>query len=68
MAADEGMRNVVKRGQAKTYDAWAHSVHVEAKGLRPGHEYWYRFEAAGHVSPVGRTRTAPAPGSSRRRV
>ena len=60
VAVDEGMRFVVKRGQATTYDAWAHSVHVEAKGLRPGHEYWYRFEVAGHVSPVGRTRTAPA--------
>ena len=64
MATDERMRNVVKKGKAKTYDAWAHSVHVEAKGLKPGREYFYRFEAAGHVSPVGRTRTAPAPGSS----
>ena len=54
----------MKRGQATTYAAWAHSVHVEAKGLQPGHEYWYRFEVAGHVSPVGRTRTAPAPWSS----
>ena len=64
VAVDEGMRFVVKRGQAMTKAAWAHSVHVEAKGLRPGHEYWYRFEVAGHVSPVGRTRTAPAPWSS----
>ncbi len=64
VATDEGMRQVVKKGKAKTYDAWAHSVHVEAKGLQPGREYFYRFEAAGHVSPVGRTRTAPAPGSS----
>ena len=64
VAVDEGMRFVVRRGRATTYDAWAHSVHVEAKGLRPGHEYWYRFEVAGHVSPVGRTRTAPAPWDS----
>ena len=27
---------VVTRGQATTYAAWAHSVHVDAKGLRPG--------------------------------
>ena len=41
----------------------AHSVHVELTGLRPGAEYFYRFRTGGHVSPAGRTRTAPAPGS-----
>ena len=30
-------------------------------GLSPGREYFYRFRTAGHLSPVGRTRTAPAP-------
>ena len=30
-------------------------------GLRPGRPYWYRFTANGQASPVGRTRTAPAP-------
>jgi alkaline phosphatase D len=44
--------------------AWAHSVHVEVDGLAPGGEYHYRFRAEGHVSPAGRTRTAPAAGSS----
>ena len=39
----------------------AHSVHVELTGLRPGREYFYRFRAAGYLSPIGRTRTAPAP-------
>ena len=37
-------------------------MHVEARGLEPGREYWYRFEAGGHVSPIARTKTAPAPG------
>ena len=41
----------------------AHSVHVELAGLQPGREYFYRFRAERHVSPVGRTRTAPAPWS-----
>jgi alkaline phosphatase D len=38
----------------------AHSVHVVAGGLAADAEYYYRFRAQGHVSPVGRTRTAPA--------
>ena len=41
-----------------------HSVHVEVDGLRPGWWYWYRFRAGGHMSPVGRTRTAPVMGAS----
>ena len=64
VATDEAMTQVVRSGEVTTYAAWAHSVHVDASGLLPGGEYWYRFEAAGHVSPVGRTRTAPAPGAA----
>ncbi|MEJ7719302.1 MAG: alkaline phosphatase D family protein [Ilumatobacteraceae bacterium] len=40
-----------------------HSVHVEVGGLRPGAWYWYRFRTMREVSPVGRTRTAPAVGA-----
>jgi alkaline phosphatase D len=64
VASDERMRRVVARGTTATFEAWAHSVHVEPRGLRPGREYWFRFEAEGHLSPVGRTRTAPAPGAA----
>jgi alkaline phosphatase D len=39
----------------------AHSVHAEPAALDPGRWYWYRFEALGQRSTVGRTRTAPAP-------
>jgi alkaline phosphatase D len=39
----------------------ADSVHVLVEGLQPGLAYHYRFEAGGQRSPVGRTRTAPAP-------
>ncbi len=42
---------------------FAHSVHVECRGLEPGREYWYRFIAGGEASPIGRLRTAPAPGA-----
>ena len=50
---------VVQRGTVVARAAWAHSVHVEVSGLEPARWYFYRFMAAGEVSPVGRTRTAP---------
>ncbi|MGR7003479.1 alkaline phosphatase D family protein [Yinghuangia aomiensis] len=37
-----------------------HTVNVDVRGLRPGTAYFYRFRAGRAVSPVGRTRTAPA--------
>ncbi|GAA2587333.1 alkaline phosphatase D family protein [Actinomadura fulvescens] len=59
IASDERFRRIVRRGVAAARPESAHSVHVELNGLRPGREYWYRFRVAGHVSPVGLTRTAP---------
>src|SRR5262249_14217147 len=32
----------------------------EPTGLEPGREYWYRFRIDGNISPIGRTKTAPA--------
>ncbi|WP_406078667.1 alkaline phosphatase D family protein [Micromonospora sp. NBC_00858] len=61
LAADERFRHVLRRGVAVARTRSAHSVHVELAGLLPGREYFYRFRAERHLSPVGRTRTAPAP-------
>jgi alkaline phosphatase D len=63
VAADEGFTRIAQRGTTTAVPESAHSVHVELAGLRPGADYFYRFRAAGHLSPSGRTRTAPAPGS-----
>jgi alkaline phosphatase D len=60
VATDEGMTHVVREGVATASKEWGHSVHVEVQGLQPNRTYWYRFEAVGEISPVGRTRTAPA--------
>ena len=60
IAADESMRKIVLSGAAEARPEWAHSVHVEPRGLGPDRWYWYRFLAGDAVSPVGRTRTAPA--------
>ncbi len=53
----------VRRGVVRAAPRTAHAVHVEVEGLRPGREYWYRFRLGRHLSPTGRTRTAPAPGT-----
>jgi alkaline phosphatase D len=60
VASDEPMTRVVRRGSVSAVPEWAHSVHVEVDGLEPARWYWYRFRAGRAVSPVGRTRTAPA--------
>ena len=60
IAEDKGMRRVIGSGQTIAEARWAHSVHVEAGGLRPGRPYWYRFTVRGKASPIARTRTAPA--------
>lgn len=61
VAEDEAFRKVVAKGSAVASPALAHSVHVDATGLQPDRPYWYRFMLGDAVSPVGRTRTAPAP-------
>lgn len=62
IAEDEQFKKLAKKGQAVATPALAHSVHVEAAGLKPARWYWYRFTADGHQSPKGRFKTAPAPG------
>ena len=37
-----------------------HTVKIDVEGLKPASTYYYRFLFADSVSPVGRTRTAPA--------
>jgi alkaline phosphatase D len=61
LAHDEAFTQIAARGREVAEAAWAHSVHAEPQGLAPGRGYWYRFTALGQRSPVGRTRTAPAP-------
>ncbi|KQT91183.1 alkaline phosphatase [Marmoricola sp. Leaf446] len=60
LSRDRRFRRGVRTGTARAASAAAHSVHVEPSGLRPGTEYFYRFRVGQWVSPVGRTRTAPA--------
>jgi alkaline phosphatase D len=61
IASDERLAAVVRRGETLARPELGHSVHVEVYGLEPGRPYWYRFRVGGEVSPIGRTKTAPAP-------
>ncbi|QLG50173.1 alkaline phosphatase D family protein [Natrinema halophilum] len=60
IATDESMTDVVQTGTATAWPEHAHTVHVDVTGLAANTEYYYRFEAGGKRSAVGRTKTAPA--------
>ncbi len=68
VALDPTFRSVARQGTFSTSAAPDHTVKLDATGLRPGTTYYYRFRYAGVHSPVGRTRTAPAPTSSPARL
>jgi alkaline phosphatase D len=63
VASDPDFDRLVARGTVVTGADRDHTVKLEADGLAPGTTYWYRFLVRGEASPVGRTRTAPAPDS-----
>jgi alkaline phosphatase D len=63
LAEDAALTRPLRAGRFLALPEDAHSVHLELGGLRPDRWYFYRFTAQGEASPIGRTRTAPAPGA-----
>lgn len=61
LADDDAFKCIVASGNTAALPELTHSVHVDVSNLRPGRWYWYRFLLGDAISPVGRTRTAPAP-------
>jgi alkaline phosphatase D len=61
VAEDAQFQRIVGHGRAKAQAHSAHAIHVDVARLKPNRWYWYRFHALGEVSPVGRSRTTPAP-------
>ena len=59
IADDPNFTKVVQSGVTRAEARFAHSVHLEVRGLPPGREFFYRFRAGDFRSPVGRTWTAP---------
>lgn len=68
LADDEAFQRIVARGTEQALLDDAHSVHAEPQGLQADRWYWYRFQALGSRSMVGRTRTAPAPDAASKRL
>ncbi|MDJ0466493.1 alkaline phosphatase D family protein [Streptomyces sp. H27-C3] len=63
LALDARFTRVVRRGTVTAHPEFHHSVRADVGGLAPDRVYHYRFRAGTWISPVGRTRTAPAPGA-----
>jgi alkaline phosphatase D len=62
IGTDEDLRTLASAGTAIAGADLAHTVHVDARGLEPDREYWYRFRVGDYESRIARTRTAPETG------
>jgi alkaline phosphatase D len=66
VAEDHAFQRVVAHGVAKVSSAADYTCRALIGGLKPAHEYWYRFtDTDGNGSRVGRTLTAPAESDAR---
>lgn len=63
IAEDDQFHKIVQTGASQAVPEFGHALHVDVEGLAPAREYFYRFKVGTDVSPVGRTKTAPAPGA-----
>jgi len=64
VAEDDAMKQVIASGTAIATPQLGHTVHVEVPALKSDRWYWYRFRVGDAISPIGRTRTLPAAGST----
>ena len=62
VATDPDMLRVIRRGRAVALPQNGHALRVLAGGLPANRWLYYRFEALGEASRIGRTRTFPALG------
>ncbi|MEU9984128.1 alkaline phosphatase D family protein [Streptomyces sp. NPDC050856] len=61
VAEDRAFTRTVAGGSVVATAASDHTVKVDVRGLRQATDYYFRFTAGTVLSPVGRTRTTPAP-------
>lgn len=59
VSLDNTFGTTVSRGTALSSADTGFTVKVDATGLQPGTDYFFRFRRGSSVSPVGRTRTLP---------
>ena len=66
VASDPEFRKIAAKGSATVDAGTDWTARFLAAGLKPSHEYWYRFtDESGAGSRVGRTVTAPAENDNR---
>ena len=59
MSLDSEFSNITASGTFETGPARNWTVKVDAEGLSPGTDYFYRFSTGDALSPTGQTRTLP---------
>ena len=59
VAKDREFKQIVSAGDTSTSAQRDYTVKIDAAGLSPNRQYFYRFLADGVASPVGITRTLP---------
>ncbi|HEY1630978.1 MAG TPA: alkaline phosphatase D family protein [Rhizomicrobium sp.] len=59
IANDAAFKSIAAHGATHTDGERDYTVKVDATGLKPGRDYFYRFHSGASVSPVGRTKTLP---------
>lgn len=59
VSTNEYFDDIVASGKVYATMSTDYTAKVDALGLEPGTEYWYRFKQGKSSSPIGRTRTAP---------
>ncbi|MGB0328240.1 MAG: alkaline phosphatase D family protein [Akkermansiaceae bacterium] len=64
LAEDSAFKKIIQSGKVNATPELGHSVHIEPKGLKSDHWFYYRFKSGGATSPTGRTRTLPTPDAS----
>ena len=64
IATDAKFSKVVQKGVVDAPAEYGHSVHLDAQGLTPNTEYFYRFKYGKFVTETARTHTAPEVGQS----
>lgn len=59
VATDPEFKHIVTSGKTQTSAARDYTVKVDVNLPKDNTTYYYAFQALGHTSPLGRTRTAP---------
>ncbi|HMJ14904.1 MAG TPA: alkaline phosphatase D family protein, partial [Polyangiaceae bacterium] len=61
VATDLGFQSIVAQGNVSALADSDNTVRLKVENLHSSTTYYFRFSAEGAESPIGRTRTAPAP-------